>query len=379
MPGARDRTCGPKTARCDGPWPRRDTRQVMIGRVAVGGGAPVRVQSMTSTKTTDVDGTLSQIEALAAAGCEIVRCAVPGRKAAGALGEIVRRSPLPVVADVHFDARLAVAAIEAGAAKVRINPGNIGGSGKVDMVIAAAKEAGVPVRIGVNAGSLDDEVRAEGLPLAEALAESAIRFVKRVEALGFEDLVISVKANSVPDTVEAYRRVAELTDHPLHLGITEAGTAWSGAIKSAAGLGVLLAQGLGDTLRVSLTADPLEEVAAAWEILSAMEIRRRRPSLISCPTCGRTEIDLIPIAKAVEKRLAGLSAPLTVAVMGCVVNGPGEARDADVGVAAGKGTGVIFVKGEPVKKVPEARIVEALMEEVDRLAAEMADERNEPY
>jgi (E)-4-hydroxy-3-methylbut-2-enyl-diphosphate synthase len=354
-----------------GPWPRRRTRRVSIGGVTVGGGAPIRVQSMTNTKTTDVAATLAQIEVLAAAGCEIVRCAVPSRGAAEALREIVQGSRLPVVADVHFDPRLAVAAIEAAAAKVRINPGNIGAWAGVDSVIEAAAAAGVPVRIGVNSGSLDDDVRAEGLPLAEGLAKSAIGFVRRIEKSGFSDIVISVKANSVPETVEAYRRVAAETDHPLHLGITEAGTAWSGSIKSAAGIGVLLADGIGDTLRVSLTADPLEEVAAAWDILSAMEIRRRRPSLISCPTCGRTEIDLIPIAKAVEERLAGVVAPITVAVMGCVVNGPGEARDADVGVAAGKGTGVIFVRGEPVKKVPEAQIVEALMEEVARLAAEL--------
>lgn len=356
------------------PWSRRPSRQVSVGGVTLGGDAPIRVQSMTNTKTTDVPATLAQIEALAAAGCELVRCAVPSRAAARALAEVVEGSALPVIADIHFDHRLAIAAIEAGAAKVRINPGNIGDWAKVDAVLAAASAAGIPVRIGVNAGSLDESVRERGLELSAALGESAAVFVRHCEERGFSDVVISVKANSVPQMVRAYRLVAEACDYPLHLGVTEAGTAQPGAIKSAAGLSVLLAEGVGDTIRVSLTADPLREVEAAWEILSALEIRRRGPSLVSCPTCGRCEIDLIPIAEAVQERLDGITAPLTVAVMGCVVNGPGEARHADVGVAAGKGTGVIFAKGEQVARVPEEQIVEALMAEVARVAAERGTE-----
>jgi (E)-4-hydroxy-3-methylbut-2-enyl-diphosphate synthase len=329
---------------------------------------------MTNTKTTDVAATLAQILALAAEGCELVRCAVPSRAAAEALRAVVADSPLPVIADVHFDHRLALAAIDAGVAKVRINPGNIGDWDKVDAVVDAAGAARIPLRVGVNAGSIDDRVRGKGLSLGEELAESAGLVIEHLEGRGFEDIVVSVKANSVPQTVWAYRKVAAFCDYPLHLGVTEAGTAWAGTVKSATGLAILLAEGIGDTLRVSLTADPVEEVAAAWEILAALELRRRRPGLVSCPTCGRTEVDLIPIAKAVEERLAGIAAPLTVAVMGCVVNGPGEARDADVGVAAGKGGGVIFVKGEAVRKVPEEQIVEALLDEVERLAAQMGSE-----
>ena len=346
---------------------RRVTRPVMVGSVAIGGGAPIAVQSMTNTDTRDSAATLAQIERLAEAGCEIVRVAVPHADALPSFGRIVSGSPLPVVADIHFDHRLAIEAAALGAAKLRINPGNIGAWDRVEAVVAAARDAGIPIRVGVNAGSLDPALDDPGRPLASRLVESAVGYARRIEASGFEDLVLSVKASSVPVTVEAYRSLADLTPYPLHLGVTEAGTARTGTVKSSAGLGILLAEGIGDTLRVSLTADPAEEVAVAWDLLAALDLRRRGPELVSCPTCGRCEIDLIPLAAEVERRLAGIRTPLKVAVMGCVVNGPGEARDADVGVAAGRGVGLVFAKGEPVRKVPEEGIVDALMEEIAKL------------
>jgi (E)-4-hydroxy-3-methylbut-2-enyl-diphosphate synthase len=341
---------------------RRETRPVVVGDVPLGGGAPVAVQSMTNTDTRDPAATLAQIDRLAQAGCELVRVAVPREEALAGFGAIVAGSALPVIADVHFDHRLAIEAIRLGAAKVRINPGNIGAWDRVLAVVDAAGEARVPIRVGVNAGSLEPAVdeRAD-LTLAEKLVASAVGYAERIAATGFEDIVLSVKASSVPVTVDAYRRLADLVPYPLHLGVTEAGTLRTGTVKSAVGLGLLLSEGIGDTLRVSLTADPVEEVAVAWDI------RRHGPELVSCPTCGRCEVDLIGLAEEVQRRLAGVDTPVKVAVMGCVVNGPGEARDADVGVAAGKGVGLLFARGEPVRKVPEDEIVEALMEEVARL------------
>ncbi len=342
----------------------------MVGGVPLGGGAPIVVQSMTNTDTRDAGATLAQIARLADAGCELVRVAIPHADALSGFRQVVAGSRLPVIADIHFDHRLAIEAVWAGAAKVRINPGNIGGWDRVLAVVEEAGISGIPVRVGVNAGSLDPEVD-EAYPhasLAEKLVASAVGYAERIAAdTGFEDLVLSVKASSVPATVEAYRRLADLVPYPLHLGVTEAGTLRSGTVKSAAGLGILLAEGIGDTLRVSLTADPVDEVAVAWDLLAALDIRRRGPELISCPTCGRCDVDLIPLAEEVQRRLAEVRAPVKVAVMGCVVNGPGEARDADIGVAAGKGVGLIFVRGKPVRKVPEAEIVDALMEEIGRL------------
>lgn len=345
----------------------RDTRQVMVGTVAVGGGAATSVQSMTNTDTRDTVATLAQIARLAEAGCEIVRVAIPHADTLDGFAEICAASPLPVVADIHFDHRLAIQAARLGAAKLRINPGNIGATERVDAVIDAAGEAGIPIRIGVNAGSLAEQYHDKDWPLAEKLVASAVAFCEHFESRGFSDIVVSAKASSVNATIDAYRALATQVPYPLHIGVTEAGTPFSGTIKSSVGLGVLLADGIGETMRVSLTADPVEEVRVAWEILAALDIRRRGPELISCPTCGRCQVDLVPIAEKVEKLLRSMDAPVKVAVMGCVVNGPGEARDADIGVAAGKGVGLIFRKGEPVRKVPEDEIVSALMEEISDL------------
>ncbi|PKQ17339.1 MAG: 4-hydroxy-3-methylbut-2-en-1-yl diphosphate synthase [Actinobacteria bacterium HGW-Actinobacteria-7] len=348
---------------------RRQTRGVGVGSVRMGASAPVSVQSMTNTDTRDPDATVAQIDDLASAGCEIVRVAIPKADALDGFEAICERSVLPVVADIHFDHRLAIEATRRGAAKLRINPGNIGDMGRVDEVIDAAGNAGIPIRIGVNAGSLAEEYRDLDWPLSQKLAASAVAFCEHFESRGFSDIVVSAKASSVLATVEAYRRLADAIPYPLHIGVTEAGTAFSGTVKSSVGLGILLGEGIGDTLRVSLTASPVEEVRVGWEILGALDIRRNSPELISCPTCGRCEVDLIPIAEEVERRLRAHPTPIKVAVMGCIVNGPGEAREADLGVAAGKGLGLIFAKGEPIRKVPEAQIVDALMEEVARLSA----------
>lgn len=345
----------------------RITREVSVGCVRLGGGAPVSVQSMTNTDTHDVDATLKQIERLADAGCEIVRVAIPRSDASEPFARICEGSALPVVADVHFDHRLAIAAARAGAAKLRINPGNIGEMDRVDEVIEAAGEAGIPIRIGVNAGSLADTYRDLDWPLADKLVASAVAFCSHFEDRGFTDIVVSAKASSVVSTVAAYRRLAEEVPYPLHVGITEAGTVRSGGVKSAVGIGILLAEGIGDTMRVSLTADPVEEVLVAWEILGALDLRRNAPELVSCPTCGRCGIDLVSVAEEVSQRLRGRSSSLKIAVMGCVVNGPGEAREADIGVAAGDGVGLIFAKGEPLRKVPEDAIVDELFREIDRL------------
>jgi (E)-4-hydroxy-3-methylbut-2-enyl-diphosphate synthase len=353
---------------------RRESQSVQVGGVAIGGGAPISVQSMTNTDTRDVPATLSQIGRLADAGCEIVRVAIPNRDVLPAFGEIVADSPLPVVADVHFDHRIAIEAARLGAAKLRINPGNIGDTAKVDAVIDAAGEAGIPIRIGVNAGSLARDYDELDWPLPQKLSASAVAFCEHFASRGFADIVVSAKASSVNDTVAACRQLAAEIPYALHIGVTEAGTAVAGTVKSAAGLGILLAEGIGDTLRVSLTADPVEEVVVGWELLAALDIRRRGPELVSCPTCGRCRVDLIGLAGEVERRLRKRSAPIKVAVMGCEVNGPGEARDADIGVASGQGMGVIFAHGKTVRKVPESEIVDALFAEIDRLDAEQSAE-----
>ena len=348
---------------------RERTRRVMVGSVPLGGGSPVVVQSMTCTPTVDADATLAQVNALVDAGCDLVRVTVPSREALGPFERICRESPVPIVADIHFDYRLAIGAVRAGAAKLRINPGNIGDWERVDAVIDAAGEAGAAIRIGVNAGSLDKRIaERDGLTQPEKLVASSLEFVEHFEKRGFDEIVLSAKAHSVPTTIETYRALSrELPHVPLHLGVTEAGTVQQGTIKSAVGLGVLLAEGIGDTMRVSLTADPVEEPPVCWGILQSLGLRRRGPELVSCPTCGRTQVDLIGLAEEVGERLKGCSKPISVAVMGCVVNGPGEASDADVGVACGRGVGMVFRHGEVIRKVPEDRIVDALMEEIDRL------------
>lgn len=354
----------------EGPKPHELTHRVMVGNVPVGGGAPVAIQSMLNAPATDVEANLAQIEALAEAGCEIVRMAIPRRDCLDAFAEVCKRSPLPVVADIHFDEVIAIEAARRGAAKLRINPGNIGGLQKTNDVIEAAREAGIPIRIGVNAGSLDDALAArDDLTLAQKLAASAVEYVRYFECeRDFHDVVVSAKAHDVRATIETYRLLAAEIPHiPLHIGVTEAGTAFQGVIKSAGGLGVLLEQGIGDTMRISLTDDPTLEVRACWTLLASFNLRRRAPELISCPTCGRCQVNLIDLAKQVEQRIANLRAPIKVAVMGCVVNGPGEAADADIGVACGAGAGVVFARGKIVRKVEESAIVEALIEEIEKL------------
>ncbi len=344
------------------------TRQISAGGVTIGGGAPVRIQSMLNTKTTDVEGCLTQIGQLHALGCEIVRLAVPDRTAAEAFPRIAARSPLPLVADIHFDYKLAVACAEGGAAKIRINPGNIGGEKNVRAVADACRANGVPIRVGVNGGSLEKELLVKyGHPTPEALVESAFSHIAMLERCGFFDLCVSMKSSSVPLTIAAYRLFSERSEYPLHLGVTETGTPYMGAIKSAMGIGGLLCLGIGDTIRVSLTADPAEEIRAAKAILSAAGVRRFGPEIIACPTCGRTKIDLIGLAGQVEKALEGCDEPITVAVMGCVVNGPGEAREADVGIAGGDGCGVLFVKGEQKCKVAQDELLPTLLAYIDTL------------
>ncbi len=351
----------------EAPFCRDLTRPVFVGGVQVGGGAPVAVQSMTNTKTQDPQATLAQIHALAEAGCEIVRVAVPTKDALDGFGEICTQSPLPVVADIHFDHRLAIEAIARGASAIRINPGNIGSWDKVDAVIDAAGNASVPIRIGVNVGSLDPAIDArEDLTQPQKLTQSAVSFVRHFEERGFTSIVLSAKTHSVPSTIKANRELARVLPHiPLHLGVTEAGTLQAGTIKNTSALSVLLAEGIGDTIRVSLTADPLEEIGVAWSILQVLGLRRRSPEIVSCPTCGRCQIDLIGLASEVEERLKSVKAPISVAVMGCVVNGPGEAKAADIGIAGGRGQGLLIAGGEVVGKVPEDRIVDALMEEIE--------------
>lgn len=337
-------------------------RQICVGDVRIGGGAPVSIQSMLNTRTTDVTGSLEQIRQLQAAGCEIVRMAVPDREAAVGFAEIAARSPLPLVADIHFDWRLAILAAEGGAKKIRINPGNIGDANRVRAVADCCRERGIPIRIGVNAGSLEKRLLEKyGHPCPEALVESALGHILLLEQAHFQDICVSIKSSSVPLTIAAYRLLAQKVDYPLHLGVTETGTEHMGVIKSAMGIGALLCDGIGDTIRVSLTADPVREVVAAKEILQAAGLRRQGVNFVSCPTCGRTQIDLIALAQQVEAALVDCPKSITVAVMGCVVNGPGEAREADVGIAGGRGEGVLFRKGQIVRKVPEEELLPALL------------------
>ncbi len=350
---------------------RKHTRQIHIGPVAIGGGAPISVQSMCNTKTTDTEATVAQIKALQAAGCDIVRLAVPDMEAAKNLGNIIRAVDVPLVADIHFDYKLALEAIEQGISALRLNPGNIGGEEKVKAVVQAAKAKHIPIRIGVNAGSLDKKILAKyGAVTPEALVESAMQHIRILEALDFHDMKISLKAHDVPLTLAAYRLMSKTVDYPLHLGITEAGTVNTGIIKSAVGIGALLAEGIGDTFRISLTGDPVVEVKVANEILKSLGLKEYGPTLVACPTCGRTSIDLPAIAAQVEKKLEGIKEPIDVAVMGCVVNGPGEARGADVGIAGGNGEGLIFRKGEIIRKVPENILVDELFKEIDAILEE---------
>lgn len=349
---------------------RSNTRQVRVGSLKIGGGAPIVVQSMTNTDTCDVRATLAQIRDLSRAGCELVRVAIPDRAAAAALPSLVRQSPVPLVADIHFDHRLALAALDAGIAKLRLNPGNIGSKEKVQAVVQAAKERSVPIRIGVNAGSIAQPLLAKHGRTAAAMVESALEHIAIFADLNFHDIVVSLKATDIALTVAAYEQLSKQVDYPLHLGITEAGTKWFGTIKSAAGLGALLSRGLGDTLRVSLTSDPVEEVKVAWAILTACGLRQRGPLFISCPTCGRTEIDLEGIATEVEKRLSDFPLPITIAVMGCIVNGPGEASHADLGITGGRGVGIIFRHGRVLRRVAEEELVDALVVEANKLLEE---------
>jgi len=352
---------------------RRKTREVRLGSVGIGGSNPVRVQSMTNVDTRDVAASLGQVRELAAAGCEIVRLAVPDEAAARALAAIRAGSPVPLVADIHFDYRLALMALAAGVDGLRINPGNIGGAEKVDAVVRAAAERGVPIRIGVNSGSVEKDLLARfGGPTPEALVESALGHVALLERRNFHDIKISLKSSSVRDTIAAYTLLSARVDYPLHIGVTEAGTLLPGAVKSAVGLGVLLYGGIGDTLRVSLTHDPVAEIGVAYEILRALGLRERGPEVISCPTCGRTEIGLIALAEEVQKRLRDVPEVFKVAVMGCVVNGPGEAREADIGIAGGRGVGIVFRKGEVVRKIRgEENLLPEFMKELDRFLAEL--------
>lgn len=343
-------------------------REVNIGGVKIGGNNPVAIQSMCNTDTRDVAATVKQIHALENEGCEIIRVAVPDMEAAQAVAGIKKQIHIPLVVDIHFDYKLAMECMKNGADKVRINPGNIGERSRVEAVVSMAKERGIPIRIGVNGGSLKKELlQKHGGVTAEALVDSALEHVKILEELNFEDIVVSIKVSDVPTMLSAYRRFNEISDIPLHIGVTESGTLKQGTLKSAVGIGALLAEGIGSTMRVSLTADPVEEVRAAYDIQRVLGMRKTGVEIVSCPTCGRTQIDLIPIANEVEKRLKDVKAPLKVAVMGCVVNGPGEARDADIGIAGGKGEGLIFRKGEIIKKVREENIVDELMAEIEKI------------
>jgi len=344
------------------------TRQIFVGGIPIGGGAPVVIQSMLNTKTTDVEGSLSQIRALAAAGCQIARLAVPNMEAARTFADICRESPLPLVADIHFDYKLAIAAAEGGASKIRINPGNIGGEDRVKAVVDVCKDKNIPIRIGVNGGSLDKKLLEKyGHPTAEALVESAFEHLELLEKQGFYDTCVSMKSSTVPTMVAAARLFRSKCDYPIHIGVTETGPVKQGLMKSAMGIGALLLDGIGDTIRVSLTDDPVEEVYAAKDILKAAGLRKEGVNIISCPTCGRTRIDLIGLVNKVDEALKDCQKPITVAVMGCVVNGPGEAREADIGIAGGDGWGMIFEKGEQVEKLPYDQLLPALLRRIDNL------------
>lgn len=353
---------------------RRPTRQIKVGNVAIGGDAPISVQSMTNTETGDVEATVAQIRRLEQAGCEIVRVAIPDNAAARALRSIREEISIALIADIHFDWRLAIAAMEQGAQGIRINPGNIGGSEKLGKVVSAAKQHGVPIRVGVNSGSIEkDLLDTYGYPTPErpeALIESALRNVSLLEKQGFYDLKISIKSADVLTTINSYRSLSQQTDYPLHIGVTEAGGLIGGTVKSSVALGILLYEGIGDTFRISLTRDPVEEVRVAYELLRSLKIRERGPELISCPTCGRTKIDLFGLAEEVESFIQTMQSPLKVAVMGCVVNGPGEAREADIGVAGGHGVGIIFKKGEIIKKVSEEQLLPVFMKELKKMEEE---------
>ncbi len=349
---------------------KRISKQMNIGGVTIGGGAPIAVQSMCNTDTRNADATLAQSAAFADAGCHIARVAVPDMEAADALGKICRLSPIPVVADIHFDHRLALEAVRHGVHKVRINPGNIGGQDKVRAVAECCKAAGVPIRIGVNAGSVDKDLREQYGVTPFTLYKSAERNAEQLLACGFDNICLSLKASNVFATVEAYRLMAEKCDFPLHLGVTEAGSQYMGTLKSAAAFGALLCDGIGDTIRVSLTDDPVKEVHAAKDILKALDLHETGVTIVSCPTCGRTCVDLIPIAQEIERRLSGMRSRITVAVMGCAVNGPGEAREADIGIACGKGEGLIIKKGEILRKVSEGRLADELILEIENMTGE---------
>jgi len=346
---------------------RRKTRQVNVGGVKISGDAPISVQTMTKTKTCDIAGTTAQIKTAVDAGVDIVRVTVNDKEAAEAITEIVKQSPVPIVADIHFNHIFALKSIEAGVAKVRINPGNIGSRDRIRQVLIAAKERNIPIRIGVNSGSLEEDIlKKHKYPTAEALFESAMRHVQICDEYNFKDIVISVKSTDVRLMIEAYRLVAERTDIPLHLGVTEAGPARSGTIKSSVGIGALLAQGIGDTIRVSLTDDPVKEVEVGKEILRSLNLASRNIELIACPTCGRLEVDLFKIMRELEEKLAGIKKQVSIAVLGCVVNGPGEASAADIGIAAGKGVGILYRKGKMIKRVKESEIVPTILEEVEK-------------
>jgi (E)-4-hydroxy-3-methylbut-2-enyl-diphosphate synthase len=350
---------------------RSKTRPVRVGNLTIGGSNELFIQSMTTTKTHDVEATVAEILRLEEAGCQIVRVACPDERAAYSIGEIKKRINIPLVVDIHFDYKLALIAIEQGADKIRINPGNIGRKEKVEAVVNAAKAKGIPIRIGVNAGSLERKILEKyGYPTADGMVESALHHIKILEDLDFHDIIVSMKASDVSLAIEAYRKASEAFDYPLHLGITESGTLFAGSIKSAAGLGTLLAMGIGNTMRVSLSADPVEEVKVARELLKVFGLSSNAATLISCPTCGRIEIDLISIANEVEEYISHIKAPIKVAVLGCAVNGPGEAREADIGIAGARGEGLLFRKGKTVRKVPEETMVEELKIEIDKIAAE---------
>ena len=344
------------------------TRQIKVGNVFIGGGAPVAIQSMLNTKTTDVEGSVAQLKKLASAGCDIARLAVPNKEAAQGFAEICKQSPLPLVADIHFDYKLALLAAEGGASKIRINPGNIGGEENVQAVVAACKEKNIPIRIGVNGGSLDKKLLEKyGHPTAEALVESAFQHLELLEKYGFYNTCVSMKSSSVPTMVAAARLFRSKCDYPIHIGVTETGPVRMGLMKSAMGIGALLLDGIGDTIRVSLTDDPVEEVYAAKDILKAAGLRKEGVNIISCPTCGRTQIDLIGLVNQVDEALKDCQKPITVAVMGCVVNGPGEAREADIGIAGGDGCGMLFEKGQQVCKLPYEELLPALLKRIESL------------
>ena len=346
---------------------RRKSRQIFVGDIPIGGDAPVAVQSMTNTDTRDIASTIRQIRQLHEAGCDIVRLAVPDMESAEVFGKIKAEVDPPLIADIHFDYRLAIAAIKAGADGLRINPGNIGARDRVEKIIREARERGIPIRIGVNTGSLPKKILEKyGHPTPAAMVDSALQYIKLFEGMDYNNIKISLKSSNVLNTIEAYRLLSQKVDYPFHLGVTEAGTLISGTVKNAIGIGVLLLEGIGDTIRVSLSRDPVEEVKAAYEILRAIELRYRGPEIISCPTCGRCEIDLFRIVETVEKGIQGIRSSPRVAIMGCVVNGPGEAREADIGVAGGRGQGVLFKKGEVVKKLPEEDLAEVLIKEVKK-------------